>query len=410
LLGRAEATLGPVGPILIGSGLSIVNGALTAAGATDLSYDPATRVLSSSTGADVTLPLATATLPGLVPSAPAAVAYSGDYGDLLNPPTLGTAAAADVGAFATAAQGVLAATAVQPADIVDFVHDTDVRLADAREWTAATVTQAIAEGGSDTARYAWTSERIRQAAAAAITAAGITPIASTDDLTEGTTNLYYTVARVGTWWTGVSTAVGRALVTAADVASQRLALGLGNSATRDVGTAGGTVAAGNDNRFMIFTAGTPANLGHVAAVGTSASPARLDHVHRFQPADIVIPLTGDRQTLWVDTVMTIPRWPRDCILETIPLWSVNTAATGATIQLDIRVAGVSIFATLPTIDAGELGSDTAAVPAVFSAAFTTAGFRINRLSVVTFHVLQVGISPGIGAGLKVAIPARRAAA
>jgi hypothetical protein len=162
--------------------------------------------------------------------------------------------------------------------------------------------------------------------------------------------------------------------------------------------------------LLNFGTTAPANLGAVAAVGTSANPARQDHVHRFQPADIVIPLTGDRQTLWVDTVMTIPRWPRDHILETIPLWSVNTAATGATIQLDIRVAGVSIFATLPTIDAGELGSDTAAVPATFSAAFTTAGFRIARLSVVTFHVLQVGISPNTGKGLKVAIPARRAAA
>jgi len=125
--------------------------------------------------------------------------------------------------------------------------------------------------------------------------------------------------------------------------------------------------------------------------------------------DIVIPLTGENQVLAVGTVLTNTRWARDCILEGIPLWSVNTASTGSTIQLDIRVAGVSIFATPPTIDADELGSDTAAVPAVFSAAFTTAGFRINRLSVVTFHVLQVGISPNSGKGLKVAIPARRAA-
>jgi hypothetical protein len=162
--------------------------------------------------------------------------------------------------------------------------------------------------------------------------------------------------------------------------------------------------------LLNFGATAPANLAPTAAVGTSANPAKADHAHQFQSTDIVIPLTGENQALAVGTVLTNTRWARDCILETIPLWSVNTASTGATIQLDIRVAGVSIFATLPTIDAGELGSDTAAVPAVFSAAFTTAGFRINRLSVVTFHVLQVGISPGIGAGLKVAIPARRAAA
>lgn len=40
-----------------------------------------------------------------------------DYNDLQNKPTLGTAAAADVSAFATAAQGALADTAVQPGDL-----------------------------------------------------------------------------------------------------------------------------------------------------------------------------------------------------------------------------------------------------------------------------------------------------
>lgn len=50
----------------------------------------------------------------------AAVATSGEYGDLLNPPTLGTAAAADTGDFATAAQGAAADTAVQPGDLPTF--------------------------------------------------------------------------------------------------------------------------------------------------------------------------------------------------------------------------------------------------------------------------------------------------
>lgn len=65
ILGREAATPGPPVAIPLGSGLSIVGGALTAAGATNLAYDPATRVLSSSTGDDVTLPLADALNPGL---------------------------------------------------------------------------------------------------------------------------------------------------------------------------------------------------------------------------------------------------------------------------------------------------------------------------------------------------------
>ncbi len=68
VLGRAEATPGFAVALPLGTGLSIVNGTLTATGATNLSYDPATRLLSSSTGEDVTLPLVSTTAAGLVPS------------------------------------------------------------------------------------------------------------------------------------------------------------------------------------------------------------------------------------------------------------------------------------------------------------------------------------------------------
>lgn len=47
----------------------------------------------------------------------ATVATSGSYNDLSDTPTLGTAASADTGDFATAAQGTLADTAVQPGDL-----------------------------------------------------------------------------------------------------------------------------------------------------------------------------------------------------------------------------------------------------------------------------------------------------
>ena len=43
------------------------------------------------------------------------------------------------------------------------VNTSDVRLSDAREWTASTVTQATAEGGTSTVRFAWTAQRVRQA-------------------------------------------------------------------------------------------------------------------------------------------------------------------------------------------------------------------------------------------------------
>lgn len=53
----------------------------------------------------------------------APVATSGDYGDLDNLPTLGTAAAADTDDFATAAQGELADSALQPGDNITELNN-----------------------------------------------------------------------------------------------------------------------------------------------------------------------------------------------------------------------------------------------------------------------------------------------
>lgn len=54
-----------------------------------------------------------------------AVAFSGDYPDLLNKPTLGTAASQDSSAFATSAQGALADSAVQPNELEDVAFSGD---------------------------------------------------------------------------------------------------------------------------------------------------------------------------------------------------------------------------------------------------------------------------------------------
>jgi len=67
VIGRESGT-GAGGAIAVGAGLSITGGTLSAT-ATDLAYDPATRILSSSTGADVALPLATTTAAGLMSAA-----------------------------------------------------------------------------------------------------------------------------------------------------------------------------------------------------------------------------------------------------------------------------------------------------------------------------------------------------
>lgn len=81
----------------------------------------------------------------------------------------------------------------------------DSRLSDSREWTASTISQAEAQAGTSTTRRAFTAERVFQAIAA--------------------------------WW---ATITASALRSKAD---------LGDSATRNVGTTGGTVCAGDDSRL-----------------------------------------------------------------------------------------------------------------------------------------------------------------
>jgi hypothetical protein len=124
------------------------------------------------------------------------------------------------------------------------------------------------------------------------------------------------------------------------------------------------------------------------------------------PSTVVIPLTGEAMLLGVITLITIPYWPDARILSALPIWMLNTAPTGSAVQFDIRVGGTSIFATLPTIDATETSTATAAVPAVFSAAFIAANQTIALGASVTFHCTQVG-STASGAGAKVALLGRR---
>lgn len=80
----------------------------------------------------------------------------------------GPAARAAIGAGTSNFSGAYADLSGLPS----VVLTGDSRLSDAREWTAATVSQSDAELGTSTARYAWTPERVKQAITAL---GGVTP-------------------------------------------------------------------------------------------------------------------------------------------------------------------------------------------------------------------------------------------
>ena len=81
----------------------------------------------------------------------ATVATTGDYDDLTNKPTLGTAAAADAADFATAADGLLAQSAVQPAEIADMLVEDDVGTT-VQAYDADTAKTDVAQAWTETQR------------------------------------------------------------------------------------------------------------------------------------------------------------------------------------------------------------------------------------------------------------------
>ena len=210
-------------------------------GATNLSVanrTATTLTVASDSGTDAVIPAASGTEAGLITAASQAKldgiadgaevyvnadwnATSGDAA-VLNKPPLGTAAAQDASAFATAAQGT-----------------------DDREWSASTVSQAEAEGGTATTRRAFTAERVRQAIVA--------------------------------WWSG--SAFATKLAGIADGATANAT----DAALRDRATHTGTQAAGTISGLAtVATSGAYNDLSGRPPLGTAAATAATDYAPAAQ--------------------------------------------------------------------------------------------------------------------------------
>lgn len=294
---------------------------------------------------------------------------------------LGTAAITDASAYAAAAQGAKADTAVQPAALTGYVQTSDSRLSDAREWSAATVSQADAEAGTATDRRAWTVQRVWQAIAA--------------------------------WWTTNSTAAGRALVTAADAAAQRTALGLGTAATTAASAyataAQGALAATAAQQGAITSSGLTMATARILARSTAGTGAVEEHTLPTgfdlssgalrAPAEIGLACSDETTALTTGAGKITFRMPYAMTLTAVRL-SVTTAPTGSALIVDVNEGGVSVFSTNPRIDAGSTTSVGSATPAVISDA------ALADNAVITIDIDQIGATVA-GAGLKVWLIGRR---
>ena len=229
----------------------------------------------------------------------------------------------------------------------------------------------------------------------------------TGDLAESDGNLFHTAARaIGAALTGFTAEAGT--VAATDSILQALQKVAGNIAGRAIagaiGSSGLTMATARILGRSAAGVGAPEEFGLLGLAFNGANLATLE--------DLVIPLSDPSSPLTASTTVakeTIPYLPRATALTDLPIWAVATAPTGAALQFDIQVGGTSIYlpasgGAYPTIAAGS--TDSTASAGTFTTAFAASPI-IAAGSSLAFFVRQVG-STVAGAGLKVALPTRRA--
>lgn len=441
---------------------------------TDLTYDAATRTLTSSTGADAVLPEASAVAAGLESAADKAKldAITVDRATLTVAPVRnnsGSSLAKGVPVYVTGSSGTAKTVAAADASVeataantLGLMLDTAANNSDGFVVTEGPLTgvntSTLTEGQlvflSETTG-ALTSTRPTQPAHGVVIGWCVKQAAGTagilyvkvdnglelDELHDVLIvnpstgqvlrraadglwkNHTLAAADVGADPAGTASSAVAAHVAAADPHPDYLTpaegnavyAGINDARFHDAVTLGASVADVFALAMQVLTAGDPNadrilfwddSAGKLTHLATDSALA-IDGTTLRALSTLVIPLTGEATNLTVSTLLTIPWWPETRVLTSLPVWMVNTAPTGSTAQFDIRVGGVSIFTTLPTIDATEDTSATAAVAAVFTAAFVSGGQQIAQGARVTFHCTQIGATVA-GAGAKVALPSRRA--
>jgi hypothetical protein len=83
------------------------------------------------------------------------------------------------------------------------------------------------------------------------------------------------------------------------------------------------------------------------------------------PVEFAIALSDETTDLSTGTAIVTFRAPYAFTLTSVRL-GVNTVSSSGVVRVDVKEGGVSVFSTLPTIDASEKTSLTAATPAVIS--------------------------------------------
>ena len=234
-------------------------------------------------------------------------------------------------AYATAAQGTLAATAIQPGNAA---------LSDAREWSAATVSQAEAEAGSSTSRRAYTPQRVFQAAAAwwagSAFATKLAGIASGATANSSDATLLDRGNHTGTQGVGTIT-------------------GLGSAATLHHGTAPGNLVQLDPTTGKLPAVDGSQLTGLPGGPGTSFGGYAVDNY--------IVPTTGALaagQAITANQIALMPFMVERAITVSQLAVRVTTAAAATDFQLAVYGSVNGLFSGSPIFSTAPLSAGSAA--------------------------------------------------
>ena len=368
------------------------------AAGTDLSYDTATRILASSTGADVTLPLATDSLDGLMSAAhralTAALIAAGVSvtGSTVAIPHIHGDLAGSIYIHVKNTSGAQL-TKGTPVRVVGAVGDTTtLEVAAADSASAGTMpaigiladTLAINASG-----HAVVAGELLGLATGSYSIGQALYVASGGGLTgtKPTSGTVQQVAIVGR----VNAATGSVTVT---IGAQRPpdhdAVTVAASVADVLSVSGQELQAddpGGDR--ILFWDDSESKLRHLSLAGGMFISGTTLTV----PVEIGLACSDEDTALTTGTGKITFRMPYAMTLTAVRA-SVKTAPTGSTLVVDINEAGTSVLSTKLSIDATEKTSTTAATAAVISDS------ALADDAEITIDIDQIGATIA-GAGLKV---------